>query len=224
MVRPGRPVPDARRLPLVLGSCDDAIQVVRFRSRADAELAEISPEGRLAGRTVSLLLIGSAAAVIAVSWNELWHRCGAVDGRCVERAAGAGILTIFSLFVLAGGIGIWRQVRRRPLDPDGSSRYVWALGLLFALGLALVAARIPAFTCVRGRFDDVLRLCMHPPSTSVPASRLLVKRAVLVVGLLGGVVIAAKPRGVRLWVPVTVAAWVAGAGWSMVHAWVLSSD
>ena len=198
--------------------------MVRFRSRADAELAEISPEGALAGRTVSLLLVGSATALIAVSWNELWHRCGAAESRCVERAAGAGILMIFSLLVLAGGIGIWRQVRRRPVDPDGSSRYVQALGLLFALGLALVAARIPAFTCARGRFDDVLQLCMHPPTTSAPASWLLVKRAILVVGLVGGVAIAVKPRGVRLWVPATVAAWIAGAGWSMVHAWVLSGD
>lgn len=181
---------------------------------------EISAEGALAGRAFALVLIGSAAALVGASWDELWRRCGAITGRCVERAAGAGILMFLSALALVWGIGIWRRVRRRVVDPDGSSRYVWALGLLFALGFVFIAARIPAFACDRGRFDDTLVLCMHPPTTSDATSWLWAKRAIVVVGLVGGIAIAALPRGVRLWVPVAVAAWIGGAGWLIVDTLV----
>ena len=184
------------------------------------ELVEISPAGALAGRTFSVVLVGSAVALVVGSWDELWRRCGAVEGRCVERAASAGLLTILSAFAIVIGVGIWLRVRRRPVDPDGSSRYVWALGVVFAIGLVLVAARIPAFTCERGRFDDALELCMHPPSTSEPTSRLLLKQAIVVAGLLGGVVIATRPRLVRLSVVLTVAAWLLGVGWTVIDTLV----
>ena len=191
-----------------------------MRSRSDVELVEISPEGALAGRTFALLLIGSAFALVVASWDELWLRCGAAEGRCVERAAGAGLLTIASLIAAAIGVAVWLRVRRRPVDADGSSRYVWALGVMFAIGLVLVAARIPAFTCERGRFDDALDLCMHPPSTSEPDSQLLVKQAAVIAGVGGGIVIAARPRLVRLWVILAVAAWFLGVGWTLTDALV----
>lgn len=171
----------------------------------------------MAGRTFALLLIGSAISLAVFSWDELWRRCGAIEGRCVERAAGAGLLTILAAIALVGGVAIWRRVGRRPVDPDGSSRYVWALGVMFALALWMIASQIPAFTCERGRFDDPLRLCMHPPSTSVPESWLLGKRAVAVAGIVGAVVIGATPRLVRAWVPATVAAWLAGIGWVLME-------
>ena len=184
------------------------------------ELVEISPAGALAGRTFSVVLVGSAVALVVGSWDELWRRCGAVEGRCVERAASAGLLTILSAFAIVIGVGIWLRVRRRPVDPDGSSRYVWALGVVFAIGLVLVAARIPAFTCERGRFDDALELCMHPPSTSEPKNSVLLKQAIVVAGLLGGVVIATRPRLVRLSVVLTVAAWLLGVGWTVIDTLV----
>jgi hypothetical protein len=187
-----------------------------------AELAEISPEGALAGRTFSLVLIGSAIGLVAASWDELWRLCGEVVGPCVERTAGAVLLTILSVCASIGSIVIWRHVGRRMVEPEGSSRYVWALGLLFAVGLALVAARIPAFTCDRGRFDELLELCMHPPTTSAATSWLLLKKAIVVVGLVGGAVIATRPHGVRLFAPAAVVAWVGGAGWTVVDTMVLS--
>jgi hypothetical protein len=102
------------------------------------------------------------------------------------------------------------------VDPQGSSRYVLALGALLALGCIFVAGRIPAFTCDRGRFDDVLVLCMHPPSTSEPTSWLLLKKAVVVLGLLGGIVVSVRPRNVKVTAPVAVAVWGAGFGWLIV--------
>jgi hypothetical protein len=194
---------------------------VRASSRTDADLAEITPEGALAGRTFSIVLIGSAFGLVAASWDELWRSCGEVVGLCVERTAGAVLLTILAVFAFIAGIGIWRRVGRRVVDPDGSSRYIWALGLLFAVGLALIAARIPAFSCDRGRFDELLELCMHPPTTSAATNWLLMKKAIVIVGLLGGATIAARPSGVRLSAPAAVLAWAGGAGWTVVDTMVL---
>jgi hypothetical protein len=57
---------------------------------------------------------------------------------------------------------------------------------------------------------------MHPPSISDPSSWLLLKEAIVVIGLLGGVVVAVRSRNLRVTAPVTVAVWGAGFGWLIV--------
>ena len=64
---------------------------------ADAVLTEISPEGAFAGRVLALTLLVSAVALIGVSWDDIWRVCNAVSGPCVERSAGAIILSMCSL-------------------------------------------------------------------------------------------------------------------------------
>ena len=193
----------------------------RQRDRgADVVRTEISPEGTLAGRVFSLTLLVSAVALIGVSWDDIWRVCNEVSGPCVERSAGAMLLTMCSLAAIAWGVGILVRIRRRPVDPDGSSRYTWALSALLALGCIFVAGRIPAFTCDRGRFDDVLVLCMHPPSTSDPTSWLLLKKAIVVIGLLGGVAVAMRSRNVRVTAIVAVTVWAIGFGWLIVDTMV----
>ncbi len=190
--------------------------VGRPRDRADVVRSEISREGALAARVFSLTLIGSAVAMIGLSWDDVWHVCNSVYGPCVERSAGAMLLTMGSTAAIAWGVGILVRLRRRPVDPAGSARYVWALGALVALGGIFIAGRIPAFTCDRGRFDDVLTLCMHPPSVSDPTSWLLPKKAIVVVSLLAGVLVSVMPRSVRLTAPMAVAVWSLGFGWLIV--------
>lgn len=190
-----------------------------LRSRIDPD--EISAEGALAGRTCALALVGTGVTLIGLSADELWHRCGQTAGRCVERAAAAGLLTLVSVFALVLGIAAWRRVRRRPVDPQGSARFVWGLGVMFSAGVALVAAKVPSFTCTRGRFDEVLVLCLHPPTTSEPASWIAAKRAILVLAVLGGALIAARPRPVKLWTVAAVSAWIGGAGWVALDGLVL---
>jgi len=102
------------------------------------------------------------------------------------------------------------------VDVDGSSRYLWALGALVALGGIFIAGRIPAYTCGRGRFDDVLVLCMHPPSVSDPASWLLLKKAVVLVALALAFAVAIRPRLVKVTAPLSVAVWAVGFGWLLV--------
>ena len=181
---------------------------------------EISPEGMFAGRVFALTLLVSAVALIGVSWDDIWRVCNAVSGPCVERSAGAIILSMFSLAAIVWGVGVLVRIRRRPVDPKASSRYVLALGALLSLGCIFIAGRIPAFTCDRGRFDDVLVLCMHPPSTSEPATWLLLKKAVVVLGLLGGILVSVRPRNVRVTAPLSVAVWGIGFGWLILDTMV----
>ena len=183
----------------------------------DAVLTEVSPEGKLAGRIFAVTLIVSAVVTIVVSWDDIWRVCGKIAGPCVERSAGATILTMCSVAAMAWAVGIFVRIRRRLVDPDGSSRYVWALGALVALGGIFIATRIPAYTCDRGRFDDVLVLCMHPPSTSDPASLLFLKRAVVVGALAAAVVVSIRPKLVKVTAPVCVAVWAVGFGWLLAH-------
>ena len=185
----------------------------RSRDRADVVLSEISREGAHAGRVFSLTLLASAIGLIALSWDDIWRVCGAVHGDCVERSAGATILTMGSIAAIAWGVGILVRIRRRPVDPSGSSRYVWALGVLFALGLIFFSGRIPTFTCDRGHFDDALAVCMHPPSISDATSWLVLKEAIVVIGLVGAVLVSVRPRNVKVTAAVTVAVWGIGFGW-----------
>jgi hypothetical protein len=179
----------------------------------DAVLTEISPEGKLAGQIFAVTLLVSAVAMIVVSWDDIWRVCNALSGPCVERSAAAMILTMCSVAAIAWAVAILLRIRRRPVDPEGSSRYVWALGVLVVLGGIFIAGRIPAYTCARGRFDDVLVLCLHPPSTSDPASWLLLKKAIVVVSLIVAALVSARPRNVKVTAPLSVAVWAVGFGW-----------
>jgi hypothetical protein len=192
--------------------------VTRRRAVPDESLEEITAEGAFAGRILAIVLVLTGVGFVGATWDELWRRCGTVFGVCVERAAGAMLITVLSLGAIGVGLATLRRVRRRPVDAYGSSRYVWAVGAMFALGLFLVAPRIPAWTCERGRYDPILEECLHPPTTSEATSWLVVKQAVVVVGAVGGVTIAASPRRIRLLAPVAVAAWLGGTGWLVVDA------
>ena len=185
----------------------------RSRARADTGSLEISPEGLIAGRVFAVTAIVSAIAMVAVSWDDIWRVCNELTGPCTERSAGAIILSFLSAAAVGWGLLILLRTRRRPVDPEGSSRYVWALGILLALGSIFIASRIPAYTCTRGEFDDVLVLCQHPPTVSEATSWLSWKRAIVVVGIPLGVLVAVLPRLVKLTAPLALVVWAAGFGW-----------
>ena len=161
-----------------------------------------------------MTLVVSAVVMIVVSWDDIWRVCGAVVGP-LRRAIGRrdDPHDVLPRRDRLGRVGIFAPLRRRPVDPEGSSRYVWALGALVALGGIFIAGRIPAYTCARGRFDDVLVLCLHPPSTSDPTSWLLLKKAIVVVSLIVAVLVSVRPRNVKVTAPLSVAVWAVGFGW-----------
>jgi hypothetical protein len=91
----------------------------------DAVLTEISPEGAFAGRVLAPTLLVSAVALIAVSWDDIWRVCNAVSGPCVERSAGAIILSMCSLAAIVWGVGILVVSRVGPSIPRGARATSW---------------------------------------------------------------------------------------------------
>lgn len=179
---------------------------------------EISPEGRIAAWTTAGIFVATAATVLVVWWDPLWQRCGELEGPCVRRAATAAILATGSVIALASGVAIAVRLRRRPVAAAASSRYVWWLGALFAVAVAVASWQIPSFTCEQGRFDALLERCMHPPGTSEPARWIVAKNAILTTGLVGGVTIAAVPRFVRAAIPIAAVTWLG------VLAWIVADE
>ncbi|HEU4355529.1 MAG TPA: hypothetical protein VFT27_08070 [Actinomycetota bacterium] len=173
---------------------------------------EISPEGRVAGLTLAGVLVVSGIVVIVAGWDELWRRCSASSEGCATSAAAASLAALGSVAAIVAGGWIWWRIGRRPVHPEGSPRFVVGIAVLFALGLLLLAWRIPAFTCELGRFDEVLDLCMHPPTTSEPVHWSLLRLACVTLGLAGGVAIALWPKWIRLTAPLAVMAWAGGVG------------
>jgi hypothetical protein len=160
----------------------------------------------------------TGVVIVTASWNELWRSCeGLVVSPCVNRAATAALISMFSIVAMGGAVALGWRLRRRPVEPEGSSRYVIALGVLFALGLLSVAATIPTWTCSRGRLDLFLEMCIHRQTRSEVTSWLLLKRAILLVGLVGGGAIAFSRRWVRVSAPLAALAWFAGVGGFLVE-------
>jgi hypothetical protein len=192
------------------------------RTTADEALDDVTPEGLVAGRTVGALLVLTGIGIVAVSWDEVWARCGELAGECVSRSSGAVMLTLVALVVATVGVVAWWRTGRRPVDDYGSSRWVWALAAMLVVAAALIASRIPAFTCARGRLDDLLDLCMHPPSTSEPASWVLAKQAVVALGAVGGILVATRARWVRATAPLTALVWIGAMTWLLTETMVLN--
>jgi len=54
---------------------------------------------------------------------------------------------------------------------------------------------------------------MHPPSISEATSWLLLKEAIVVIGLVGALLVSVRPRHVKVTAPVSIGAWGIGFGW-----------
>jgi hypothetical protein len=71
-----------------------------------------------------------------------------------------------------------------------------------------------------GRYDPILNLCLHPPTTSDATNLVPLKAGLAALGVAGGVLMAAKPRWAAAWAPLAVLAWIAGAGVLLVETLV----
>ena len=187
----------------------------------DTAYDDITAEGRLAALTVAVLLVLTGLGIAGASWDDVWERCGQIAGECVSRASSAVIVVASAVVMVGFGIVVARRLPRRPVDADGSSAWVWALGTMFAVASFVIASRIPAFTCARGRLDDLLDLCMHPPSTSEPQRWVLAKQAIVVAGAIAAVAIVARPRWARVTGPATAIVWLGAMTWLVVETLVV---
>ena len=100
-------------------------------------LNSITPEGRLAGFVTTGSLVVSGIVWIAFSVRALVHS----DAHYVESSVG-GLLTILLSILVAVLIGVARRVSDRPVEPDGSSGWLYGLSLIFLLGVAAAVTRI----------------------------------------------------------------------------------
>jgi len=184
-------------------------------------LSEILAEDLLAARTVGGLFVVTAVSFIAASWGDLWLRCGALYGLCVRRSASAALVCILSVLMLAAGLGILVQTRRRyHREEQASSHYSWGLGILMAVGLILVSTRIPTWTCHVGHFDTTLKRCLTPGSRTDPTSYATLKGAILILGLAAGGIVGSLPNRVRILAPATALVWLFGVGWLLLDTMV----
>ena len=175
---------------------------------------DLSPEGRIAAWTIVGLLAVTGVATIVAAWDEVWRICGdELRGECVSRSSAAILASGAATAGILVAVVIAVRTHRRTIDRDGSSRWTWLLGAMTIVGAIVLSGRVPGFTCAQGRFDPLLELCLHPPSTSEPTSWMLEKRAIVVAGSILGIVVAIRPRWIRVTAPLAGLVWLGGFGW-----------
>ncbi len=179
---------------------------------------DIAPAGRLAGYVTagSLIAVGMASLVFAVPAMDCTRGCTFSQHY-------AALISVTALAVTGIGFAVGWSVRRRPVAEDGDTGWTWSLGVLFILGMLLIASRVPRYTCPPGvvldsNFGvciDTVRLRRYPPGDWI-----WIKRVVVATGWLLGLTVIRSPRWVRVAAPVAAAAWLVGAGWLLVDSFV----
>ena len=175
---------------------------------------EVAPAGRVAGLTVGACLLVSGAAFLVASWDEL--TCTPPGATCDDVAGIGGAVSLVALAVLLAGVAIVVMTARRPVLASGSSAWTWGLGTIFAIGVGLVAMRLPGHSCPDGvHLSPIFNTCVDGARRFDSTSWVWPKRALFVAGVVAGVTVMRSPR--RVWLTATIAAvaWFAGTGWML---------
>jgi hypothetical protein len=155
-------------------------------------------------------------AFLIASWDELTCR-GSPDA-CEDVAAGGGLVWVLSLTAIGGGAGIVLATRRRPVEPDGEPGWTWALGAVFAVGVVVVAALLPTWTCPDGmHLDANFGLCIGATTRFGATSWIWLKDLIGAGGVVIGFGLIRRARWVWVTAPIAVLAWVGGLGWLLVR-------
>jgi hypothetical protein len=187
------------------------------RSRLPAE--EVSPAGRVAGLTVGVCLAVSGAAFLVASWDEL--TCTPPGETCDDIAGIGGAVSIAALVVTIVGVAIVAMTARRPVVDSASTAWTWGLSVIFSIGVALIALRIPGHTCPEGvHLNPVFHTCIDGARRFDATSWVWPKRALLLAGFVVGFTLIRSPRRVWLTAPVAAIAWVAGTGWLLYETMI----
>jgi hypothetical protein len=173
--------------------------------------AEISPAGKIAGFVTAGCIIVAGIAFIATSWDELTCAKGP---SCEDWAGAAGLVSLVSLAAIGAGLRIAWTVWRRPVDPEGSSLWIWGLSVLFILAALAVALLIPVATCPSDTsLDPVFRLCIRG-NERLPATQWMWAKWAIAIGGIGiGVAIGKLRRFVVVSAIVTALAWAFALTW-----------
>jgi hypothetical protein len=112
----------------------------------------ISKPGRIAGYTTAGCLVATSGAFLAASWDDLvcTHNCPFSPGL-------AALVWFIAVPIGLVGIAIARRVSLRPTQSDGPTNWTLSFVILFSAGVAVVATRLPGFTCTVGHLDANVR-------------------------------------------------------------------
>lgn len=208
------------------------MDVLRRRARVRREARApwpppdpIAPAGRTAAFVTALCLVVAGLAFAEASIDELFCRGRVLGGgnprtsqgaqsECDAIAGLAGVVIFLGIGAVATGLAIWWRVRRRHVFADGGTGWRWGEGVMTAIGLIVLATRIPRYSCPGGfELDSLFGLCISAATRLDAAEYGMERMLVIGAGLVLGVALAKLP-----WIPryvaaaITLVAWFAGMG------------
>jgi hypothetical protein len=167
----------------------------------------ISPGGRVAAYATAGSVFATSAVYAAVSWDAF-----ACTRRCAVKPAIGGLVFLVSLTAAVAALALARHIRRRPVDPEGSSGWSFGVGALFALGTFAAIARIPDMTCPAGYHLSAFAYCSGTHDTRLdPTSWIWVKDALAAAALAVAAMLTFVRRRANAAATVAVVVWLIGA-------------
>jgi hypothetical protein len=151
----------------------------------------ISEPGRIAGYTTAGCLVATGGAFLVASWDDLvcTHNCPFSPGL-------AALVWFIAVPIGLVGIAIARRVSLRPTQSDGPTNWTLSFVILFSAGVAVVATRLPSFTCTVGHLDANVRLCIEASGRfSEPSNWIWLKALIAILGLTIGIALRPPQAG-----------------------------
>ena len=190
----------------------------------------IAPGGRTAALVTASCLVAAGVAFAWASIDELLCRGRVLGGgnprtslgaqsECDAIAGLAGLVIFLGLCAVAVGVAIAWRVHRRDVLAEGTSGWRWGEAVVTMIGIAVLATRIPRYSCPSGfELDEDFDLCISATARLDAAGHGLERMLVAGAGIALGIALARIP-----WIPrhlaaaVTLIAWFVGMGWLLIE-------
>lgn len=174
----------------------------------------ITPGGRIAAFVTaacfSLLGLGLGAVFV----DEIL--CDAKA--CEQEAAAAGLLLIVALGLVAFGVGLARQISKRPVERDGYEGWFWGLGAVFFMATIVTAVLVPSATCPQGGAPDrTIGMCLLGHDRLPMTSWAWFEWLIVAVGAGCAVALAKVRRHVWVNVAISVVAFASATAWMLAR-------
>lgn len=178
---------------------------------------DIAPGGRLAGYVTGACLLVTGLGFLVPALPAL----NCTRGCTFSQHVAGLIATGAAAFVAAGAAILW-SVHRHPVAADGDTGWTWGLGVLFILGMMLIASRLPRYVCPDGStLDTNFAICIDARiRRSSPSDWIWAKRATIAAGWVLGLTVIRSPRWVWIAAPVAALVWLIGTGWLLVDTFL----
>jgi hypothetical protein len=149
--------------------------------------------------------------VTGVVWVGFSVRVFVCTGSCAVEPAVGGLLTLLISIGVVVMISFARSVAARPVDPEGSSAWLYGLSIIFALGVAAAVTRIPSVSCPPGSHLSFFGFCAGAHSARLAVhSREWIKALIDAAGIVVAFTLVRSKRWVHAGAPIAGAVWLAG--------------